>query len=69
MKYISYIERFHYKDMEKETQIDSIVTMKAAMTTNLSNEQIEFMIYGIRAEAQLAYCTGLTQQFQLKYKL
>lgn len=50
MKYVMHVEQYHMKDMEKEIQIDPILTMKAAMAANLSNEQIEFMIYGIRAE-------------------
>lgn len=52
MKYIQYVEKHHMKHMELETNMDPIITMKAAMSTNLPNDQIEFMIYGMRAEQQ-----------------
>lgn len=51
MRYISYIEQTHMRDMEKETHIDPILTMKATLSSNLSNEQLEFLIYGIKPES------------------
>lgn len=80
MSYIQHLEKNHMKDMEKENFIDPILTMKATLATNLPNDQIEFMIYGIRAEhaahvekvraaGEYAYTLGLTEAFEKKYKL
>lgn len=51
--YIAHIEKHHYIDMEKETFMDPILTWQATLSTNLPDSQIEFMIYGLRAESIL----------------
>lgn len=51
--YINYVEKHHMNDMENEKELDSVLTFKATMSTNLPNDQIEFMIYGMRAESEI----------------
>lgn len=50
MSYINYVETHHMRDMERETFMDAVITIKATLSTNLPNDQIEFMIYGMQAE-------------------
>jgi len=51
MRYITHIEKNHMSDMEKE-DIDNTLTMKATLSTNLSTEQINFLVYGYKAESK-----------------
>jgi hypothetical protein len=49
--YIKYIENNHMKDM-KEEKLDDVLTLRATLAQSLSLDQLQFMMYGLQAEAQ-----------------
>jgi 3-hydroxymyristoyl/3-hydroxydecanoyl-(acyl carrier protein) dehydratase len=50
--YIKYIETHHMEDMKQE-KLDDVLTMQATLSQSLSEDQLNFMMYGLNAESYI----------------